>query len=215
MNVMEIDAVYVKPFTTKSILIAPGQTTNMLVRANQTPNRYFMATRTFMDVPIPVDNKTATSIFQYKGVPNTIIPSLPQLPSPNDTSFALSYNRKLRSLNTPQFPAKDTNLLSVESHPFHLHGYNFFVVGTGVGNFDPIKDAAKFNLVDPPERNTVGVPTGGWTSIRFRVDNPGVWFMHCHLELHTGWGLKIAFMVEDGPGPEYSVLPPPKDLPHC
>uniref|UniRef100_A0A803MU20 Laccase n=1 Tax=Chenopodium quinoa TaxID=63459 RepID=A0A803MU20_CHEQI len=224
-----------------------------------------------------VDNKTATAIFQYKGVPNTIIPSLPQLPSPNDTSFALSYNRKLRSLNTPQFPAKtallqahyfnmsgvfrtdfwdkpptsfnytgapltanlrtvqsampriskiafnstvelvlqDSNLLSVESHPFHLHGYNFFVVGTGVGNFDPIKDAAKLNLVDPPERNTVGVPPGGWTAIRFRADNPGVWFMHCHLELHTGWGLKIAFMVEDGPGPEYSVLPPPKNLPHC
>jgi len=43
----------------------------------------------------------------------------------------------------------------------------------------------------------------------------GVWFMHCHLELHTGWGLKTAFVVEDGPGPEYSVLPPPKDLPPC
>lgn len=68
---------------------------------------------------------------------------------------------------------QDTNLLTVESHPFHLHGYNFFVVGSGIGNFDPKKDPAKFNLVDPPERNTVGVPTGGWTAIRFRADNPG------------------------------------------
>ncbi|XP_021859777.1 laccase-11 [Spinacia oleracea] len=320
MTVVEIDAVYVKPFTTNSILIAPGQTTNVLVKADRTPNRYFIATRTFMDVPIPVDNKTATAIFQYRGVPNTVSPSFPRnLPQSNDTKSALSYNRKLKSLNTVQFPAnvplkvdrnlfftiglganpcptclngtrfaaslnnitfvmpktallqahhfnipgvfktdfpdkplnpfnytgapltanlktvrstiprlskigfnstvelvlQDTNLLSVESHPFHLHGYNFFVVGTGVGNFDPAKDPAKFNLVDPPERNTVGVPTGGWTAIRFRADNPGVWFMHCHLELHTGWGLKIAFVVEDGPGPEYSVLPPPKDLPPC
>ncbi|XP_052624456.1 laccase-11 [Lactuca sativa] len=317
MTVVEIDAVYTKPFTTAAILIAPGQTTNVLVYANSAPGRYFMAVRPFQDVPIPVDNKTATAILQYKGIPNTVLPSLPQLPLPNDTAFALNYNEKLRSLNTRNFPAnvplkvdrnlfvtiglgksvcptcvngtrlsaslnnitfvmpqtgllqahyskikgvftsdfpdkppkafnytgapltanlftshgtrlskiafnstvelviQDTNLLSVESHPFHLHGYNFFVVGTGTGNFDPAKDPAKYNLVDPPERNTVGVPTGGWSAIRFRADNPGVWFFHCHLELHTGWGLKTAFVVEDGPGKDQAVRPPPKDLPSC
>ncbi|OEL16555.1 Laccase-2 [Dichanthelium oligosanthes] len=110
---------------------------------------------------------------------------------------------------------QDTSLLSVESHPFHLHGYNFFVVGRGVGNFDPAKDTARYNLVDPPERNTAAVPAGGWTAIRFRADNPGVWFLHCHLEVHTSWGLKMAFLVEDGNGPDQSVLPPPKDLPKC
>lgn len=274
-TVVEIDAVYTKPFSTNAILIAPGQTTNVLVNANQIPGRYFMAARAFMDAPIPVDNKTATGILQYKGVPNTVIPVMPKLPAPNDTEFAMDYNKKLKSLNTRQFPAnvplnvdrhllytiglgqnscptclngtqltaslnnitfvmpqvgllqahyfkmkgvfrldfpdkpphpfnytgapltanlgttlgtrlsklafnstvelvlQDTNLLSVESHPFHLHGYNFFVVGMGIGNFDPAKDPATYNLVDPPERNTVGVPTGGWTAIRFRADNPG------------------------------------------
>ncbi|KAH7675078.1 Laccase protein [Dioscorea alata] len=317
MTVVEIDAVYCKPFTTEALLIAPGQTTNVLVQANQSPGRYFMATRPFMDAPVPVDNKTATAILQYKGVPTTVLPLLPKLPAPNDTAFADNYLDKLRSLNTAQFPAnvpltvdrhlfytiglganpcatclngtrltaslnnitfimpkigllqahyfntkgvfrldfpdkpvtpfnytgapltanlgtsmgtrlskvafnstvelvlQDTNLLTVESHPFHLHGYNFFVVGTGIGNFDPAKDPAKYNLVDPPERNTVGVPTGGWTAIRFRADNPGVWFFHCHLELHTTWGLKMAFVVENGNGPEQSVLPPPTDLPLC
>ncbi|XP_021833835.1 laccase-11-like [Prunus avium] len=317
LTVVEVDAVYTKPFTTEAILIAPGQTTNVLVQANQASGRYFMAARPFMDAPVAIDNKTATGIFQYRGIPNIVLPSLPQLPASNDTAFALSYNKKLKSLNTPNFPAnvplkvdrklfytigfgkescptclngtrfvaslnnisfempqvgllqahyfnlkgvfktdfpdrpqtpfnytgtpltaslgtstgtrlskivfnstvelvlQDTNLLTVESHPFHLHGYNFFVVGTGIGNFDPAKDPAKYNLVDPVERNTVGVPTGGWTAIRFRADNPGVWFMHCHLELHTGWGLKTAFVVEDGPGSDHSVLPPPKDLPPC
>ncbi|MGV7343295.1 multicopper oxidase domain-containing protein, partial [Mycobacterium kansasii] len=52
-------------------------------------------------------------------------------------------------------------------------GFNFFVVGQGFGNFDRKKDPAKFNLVDPIERNTVGVPSGGWAVIRFRADNPG------------------------------------------
>ncbi|KAL4388508.1 hypothetical protein GQ457_09G010160 [Hibiscus cannabinus] len=317
MTVVEVDAVYTKPFVTQAILIAPGQTTNVLVRADRSPGRYFMAARPFMDAPLPVDNKTATGIFQYKGIPNTVLPTLPQLPAPNDTDFALSYNKNLKSLNSANFPAnvplkvdrklfytvgfgkdpcptcvngtrilaslnnisfvmpeigllqahyfnttgvfrtdfpdkppkpfnytgapltanlgtahgtrlskiafnstvelvlQDTNLLTVESHPFHLHGYNFFVVGTGIGNFDPVKDPAKYNLVDPVERNTVGVPTGGWTAIRFRADNPGVWFMHCHLELHTGWGLKMAFVVEDGKGADQSILPPPKDLPPC
>ena len=289
MTVVEIDAVYTKPFTTQALLIAPGQTTNVLIKAERSPSRYFMAARPFMDAPIPVDNKTVTAILQYKGIPNTILPTLPQLPAPNDTNFALSYNGKLKSLNTPQFPAKvplqvdrhlfytislgqnpcpscqngtqltaslnnitfvkpkvgllqahysnmngvfrtdfpdrpfapfnytgapltanlgtslgtrlsklafnstielvlqDTNLLTVESHPFHLHGYNFFVVGTGIGNFDPKKDPAKFNLINPPERNTVGVPTGGWTAIRFRADNPGnpmlKYYMHLQKRL--------------------------------
>ncbi|KAH7675076.1 Laccase protein [Dioscorea alata] len=279
MTVVEIDAVYCKPFTTEALLITPGQTTNVLVQANQSPGRYFMATRPFMDAPVLVDNKTATAILQYKGVPTTVLPLLPKLPAPNDTAFADSYLDKLRSLNTAQFPAnvpltvdrhlfytiglganpcatclngtrltaslnnitfmmpkigllqahyfntkgvfrldfpdkpvtpfnytgapltanlgtsmgtrlskvafnstvelvlQDTNLLTVESHPFHLHGYNFFVVGTGIGNFDPAKDPAKYNLVDPPERNTVGVPTGGWTAIRFRADNPGKYLL--------------------------------------
>uniref|UniRef100_J3L263 laccase n=1 Tax=Oryza brachyantha TaxID=4533 RepID=J3L263_ORYBR len=129
---------------------------------------------------------------------------------PCDT--CLNQSRLAASLNNITF---DTNLLSVESHPFHLHGYNFFVVGRGVRNFDPAKDPAKYNLVDPPERNTVGVPAGGWAAIRFRANNPGVWFLHCHLEVHTSWDLKTAFLLEDGSGPDESVLPPPKDLPKC
>lgn len=60
-----------------------------------------------------------------------------------------------------------------ESHPTHLHGSNFFVIGKGLGNFDSLNDPKKFNLVDPVERNTVSVPTAGWTEILFRADNPG------------------------------------------
>ncbi|MBA0618154.1 hypothetical protein Godav_027537, partial [Gossypium davidsonii] len=297
-------------FAISAILIAPGQTTNVLVRANWLAGRYFIAARPFMDAPLPVENKTATAILQYKGIPNIVLPTRPQLPASNDTDFALSYNKKLRSLNSAKFPAilplkvdrklfytvgcgkdlcttcvkgtrllaslnnisfvmpkmgllqphyfntkrvfridfpdkppkpfndtgapltadlgtahgtrlskfafnstvelalQDTNLLKVESHPFHLHGCNFFVIGTGIGNFDPVKDPSKFNLVDPIERNTVGILLG--------VGPPfGVWFMHCHLELDTGWGLKMAFVVEDGTGADQSIQPPSKDLPPC
>ncbi|KAL0797927.1 hypothetical protein Bca101_053101 [Brassica carinata] len=108
-----------------------------------------------------------------------------------------------------------TSFLNVENHPLHVHGHNFFVVGRGFGNFDEEKDPAKYNLVDPPERNTVAVPTGGWAAIRINADNPGVWFIHCHLEQHTSWGLAMGFIVKDGPLPSQTLLRPPRDLPKC
>ena len=74
-----------------------------------------MAARTFMDAPVPVDNKTATAILQYKGVPSTVLPTLPQLPIPNDTKFALDYDNRLKSLNTPQYPAKVPAIFSILS----------------------------------------------------------------------------------------------------
>nr|QCZ35192.1 laccase 25 [Salvia miltiorrhiza] len=116
---------------------------------------------------------------------------------------------------TVQIVLQGTAMIAPESHPTHLHGFNFYAVGRGVGNYDPINDPKRFNLDDPVERNTISVPTGGWTAIRFRADNPGMWFLHCHLEVHTTWGLKMAFLVENGKGPNQSILPPPKDLPKC
>ncbi|CAN1746585.1 IRX12 [Linum perenne] len=116
---------------------------------------------------------------------------------------------------TVQVVLQGTSVVAPESHPIHLHGFNFFVVGKGIGNFDKDKDTSSFNLVDPVERNTMSVPTAGWAAIRFRADNPGVWFMHCHLEVHTTWGLKMAFVVDNGKGPNQSIIPPPSDLPQC
>ncbi|GJN05206.1 hypothetical protein PR202_ga31621 [Eleusine coracana subsp. coracana] len=57
-----------------------------------------------------------------------------------------------------------------------------------MGNYNPKISPFTFNLIDPIERNTIGVPTGGWTAIQFRAHNPGVWFMHCHFDVHTYYG---------------------------
>jgi laccase len=43
----------------------------------------------------------------------------------------------------------------------------------------------------------------------------GVWFMHCHLEVHMSWGLKMAWLVQDGSLPNQKLPPPPSDLPQC
>ncbi|KAL1549450.1 laccase [Salvia divinorum] len=116
---------------------------------------------------------------------------------------------------TVEMVFQNTAVLSSDDHPMHLHGLNFYVVGQGFGNYNPQTDGANLNLVNPQERNTVVVPAFGWVVIRFRANNPGVWFVHCHIDGHVPWGLANAFIIENGPTPDTTLPPPPPDLPQC
>lgn len=292
MTVVEVDAVYTKPFQTNTIMITPGQTTSVLLTTNPTTNasNFYMAALPYATGQGTFDNSTVAGILSYvnlaanASVSNFTLTNtsfmMPSLPALNDTSSATNYTNKLRSLANAQFPAlvpqtvdkkfffsvglalnscpqgqtcqgpngtkftaainnisfvmpttallqahyygqkkgvyktdfpdnppfpfnytgnppnntnakngtrvkvlrfnttvqfilQDTSIAGVENHPLHLHGFNFFVVGMGFGNYNESSDAPQFNLVDPPERNTVGVPSGGWVALRFRADNPG------------------------------------------
>ncbi|CDP13965.1 unnamed protein product [Coffea canephora] len=114
-----------------------------------------------------------------------------------------------------QLVLQGTSIFTAENHPIHLHGYDFYLIAEGFGNFNPKTDTAKFNLVDPPLRNTASVPVQGWSVIRFVADNPGVWLLHCHLDVHITWGLAMAFIVEDGAGLLEKLEEAPADLPVC
>ena len=274
LTVVEVDATYTKPFSTDTVLIAPGQTTNVLLTAGLGAGKYLVTASSFMDSPIAVDNMTATATVQYSGTLSSTPTTITNPPPQNATSVATKFTDSLRSLNSKKYPARvplaidhsllftvglginpcatcvnggkvvaninnvtfvmpttallqahyfkmkgvftddfpgnppiafnytgtqptnfqtmngtrlyrlaynstvqlvlqDTGMIAPERHPVHLHGFNFFVIGRGLGNYNPKKDPKKFNLVDPVERNTVGVPSGGWTAIRFRADNPG------------------------------------------
>ncbi|XP_042452954.1 laccase-3-like [Zingiber officinale] len=122
---------------------------------------------------------------------------------------------KLKYGSVVQLVLQGTNIVTGENHPIHIHGYDFYILAEGFGNFNPAKDNAKFNLVDPPMRNTVGVPVNGWAVIRFVANNPGIWLMHCHLDVHITWGLAMAFLVENGEAELQSLESPPLDLPAC
>ncbi|KAH7286591.1 hypothetical protein KP509_32G014200 [Ceratopteris richardii] len=134
-----------------------------------------------------------TSSFNYTGKPPSNIMA--------KGGTRLSY---LPFNSNVQLVLQSTAIVALENHPIHLHGTNFFVVGMGLGNYNASSDPLSFNLIDPPERNTIGVPLGGWVALRFQANNPGVWFMHCHLEFHTSVGLATAFVIENGPNPEDS-----------
>uniref|UniRef100_A0AAU8HM15 Laccase n=1 Tax=Silybum marianum TaxID=92921 RepID=A0AAU8HM15_SILMA len=163
--------------------------------------RYFGKSNGIFTTDFP---KFPLNKFNYTGTPPNNI-----MVSHGTKVVVLPYN------TTVELVMQGTSILGAENHPLHLHGFNFYVVGQGTGNFNSATDPANFNLVDPVERNTVGVPAAGWVAIRFRADNPGVWFMHCHIEIHLSWGLKLAWAVMDGKLPNQKLPPPPSDLPKC
>ncbi|KAL4650994.1 hypothetical protein ACB092_01G127100, partial [Castanea dentata] len=109
-----------------------------------------------------------------------------------------------------------TNLMNgTWIHPMHLHGHSFYMVGSGYGNYNNEIDPKTFNLVDPVEVNTFGVPKNGWLAIRFVAKNPCVWFWHCHIDRHMTWGMAAVFIVKNGGTAETSIRKPPPHLPSC
>ncbi|XP_057832436.2 laccase-3 [Cryptomeria japonica] len=116
---------------------------------------------------------------------------------------------------TVQIVFQGTSIFQEDNHPMHIHGYDFYVVGEGFGNYNNDTDPSSFNLVDPPQRNTVGTPVNGWTAVRFKATNPGVWFVHCHFDDHVTWGLSMVLLVKNGHSELESLKGPPNDLPEC
>ena len=127
-----------------------------------------------------------TSLMQayYQGIPGVFTTDFPPVP-PIQFNYTGNVPRglwtpsrgtklyKLKYGSRVQIVLQDTAIVTTEDHPMHLHGYHFFVVGSGSGNFNPARDPANFNLVDPPVKNTIGTNPGGWVAIRFLADNPG------------------------------------------
>jgi FtsP/CotA-like multicopper oxidase with cupredoxin domain len=63
------------------------------------------------------------------------------------------------------------------SHPMHLHGHHFQVVGV---NGTPVMGAV---------RDTELVPVGGRVTIALDAGNPGRWMFHCHNLYHMLSGM--------------------------
>ena len=96
------------------------------------------------------------------------------------------------------------NNLDEESHPFHLHGHDFWVLSTysstfNWGSYNPFEDDAapggEYDLIGAVKRDTVNVPRRGYAVLRFKADNPGIWMFHCHVLWHLASGMAMAFEV--------------------
>ncbi|KAH6629092.1 laccase-2 precursor [Boeremia exigua] len=71
-------------------------------------------------------------------------------------------------------------------HPMHLHGHVFQIVAKGVGSWNGNEGSLP---AVPSKRDGAVVPAEGYIVLRFKADNPGVWFFHCHIDLHLVGGM--------------------------
>lgn len=82
-------------------------------------------------------------------------------------------------------------------HPFHLHGHKPMLVGraTDYTSSDPtLNPPIVEGQANPIRRDVVGIPSMGSATMRVVADNPGVWFLHCHIEWHLAVGLSVQFV---------------------
>ncbi|RCV39275.1 hypothetical protein SETIT_8G210300v2 [Setaria italica] len=150
----------------------------------------------------------------YNFTDPSLIPSGPREASLEATSKA-TIVRRFRHGTVVEVVFQSTAMWQSDSNPMHLHGHDMFVLAQGLGNYNAATDVAKYNLVDPPVRNTVLVPRLGWVAVRFVANNPGAWFVHCHFSFHLSMGMAAVFVVEDGPTVNTSLPPPPADFLTC
>lgn len=121
LTVVEMDASYVKPFTTDLIFLSPGQTADVLLTTNWTSGRFYMGATIFSIVPnLTYPNTTTTAIIEYPTFDISKMPNLPTLPAHNDTATRESFLDKIRSVN---------NTLQTTSVPQSVDRDLLFTVG--------------------------------------------------------------------------------------
>lgn len=94
------------------------------------------------------------------------------------------------------------NNFDTGTHPFHLHGHVFQVIERDVAReddetplvYDPTGNYSYPKY--PMKRDTLYVRPQSNFVVRFKADNPGVWFFHCHIEWHLTQGLAVV-LIED------------------
>ena len=105
------------------------------------------------------------------------------------------------------------------SHPIHQHGGWYWVVGEGQFNssrYDSINSSYIKNLAEngilfqtsqtedysiswvdtdnATPKDVIQVPNLGYVIIRTKLDNPGNWIFHCHIDFHLSLGMGMGEM---------------------
>ena len=119
-------------------------------------------------------------------------------------------------------------------HPLHVHGHTFQLLKIGYPEYSDttgfaIGNAAELTCDNSPctslkftspqslqvtnktvRKDTVMIPGGGYVVLRFISDNPGAWFLHCHIMNHELEGMTL--IIDEAPNFQNS---PPEGLAQC
>ena len=100
-----------------------------------------------------------------------------------DTADPRSQKPQLRVKNGQRIALKFINETGM-SHPMHLHGHSFQVIEI---NGRSLKGAL---------RDTVLVPPKASVTVAFDANNPGTWYVHCHVLWHLAAGMATLVQYE-------------------
>ncbi|KAK0115055.1 hypothetical protein ONS96_013525 [Cadophora gregata f. sp. sojae] len=100
------------------------------------------------------------------------------------------------------------NHMALASHPMHIHGHNFYILDSGVGNWTD--NSTVINPSNPMRRDTPNVQKAvanagtakesdyqgdpSYVVVQFDMDNPGVWPFHCHIAWHVSDGFVMVIL---------------------
>ena len=92
-------------------------------------------------------------------------------------------------------------------HPFHAHGGHYYDIGSGNGTYDPSENEKKLQGYNPVLRDTTNLYrytdatvagiNAGWRGWRLRVEDAGVWMVHCHILQHMAMGMQSVWVMGD------------------
>lgn len=144
--------------------------------------------------------------------PSQAAPDSSSIPCENGCSKCVNI-QDIPYNNTIRFVLSAVSRLKT-SHPIHIHSHSFQVLDIGYGSYSQVNgsltgansaiqcngrcpvlswanDSEPTFPIDTKtiRKDTVIVPAGGFVVIHFVSNNPGFWFMHCHIEVHQLTGM--------------------------
>jgi len=108
---------------------------------------------------------------------------------------------------------------SFDAHPFHAHGGHYHDIGSGPGMYDPVANEERLRGYSPVKRDTTylydytlagGFAPGqvnGWRAWRIRVQDAGVWMIHCHALQHMMMGMQTVWIMGDAADIRAKIVP--------
>ncbi|KAK2465583.1 hypothetical protein APHAL10511_002475 [Amanita phalloides] len=138
---------------------------------------------------------TNRALFNNISYINPLVPAvLSELTLGSNATVAEAYGRSSFVLNHNDAVDIVIKNGDVGTHPFHLHGHKVMIVNRAQDytSSDPtLNPPLQEGQSNPMRRDTIQVPPSSSVTLRVVADNPGVWFLHCHIEWHLEAGLAV------------------------
>jgi FtsP/CotA-like multicopper oxidase with cupredoxin domain len=155
---------------------------------------------------LPVENATAAGMLTLD-LESRLVAAAPLAPRPIDQSYDLRLQGNMALYEWPingivfdvehprgqmaQVRVKKGQRIALTfinetgmSHPMHLHGHSFQVI------------KINGNSLNGALRDTVLVPPKTSVTVAFDANNPGIWYLHCHILWHLAAGMAVLVQYE-------------------